>query len=312
MKQFAFGVDVGGTNIKIGLFETSGNLMETWEIETRTKNNGKYILNDISTSIAGKIDERNLRLSQIEGIGMGVPGPVKAGGTVVRCVNLGWGVINVEDVMSELTGLKVKVGNDANVAALGEIWQGGGKGYKSIVMVTLGTGVGGGVVIDEKVVHGFNGAGGEIGHFHVNDYEKEYCGCGNKGCLEQYASATGIVRMAKHFLSEQGETYSVLKGCVDIGAKDIFDAAKRGDSVALRVIDGASQLLGKTLANIACVVNPEAFVIGGGVASAGDILLNGIQKSYKNYSFHAAKDAVFSIAKLSNQAGIFGGVKLVL
>lgn len=312
MKKYAFGVDIGGTTVKMGLFETMGTLLDTWEIPTRTQENGRYILPDIADAIEAKMEEKNISRLDIEGIGMGVPGPVSPDGTVLKCVNLGWGVFNVEEELNRLTGFKVKAGNDANVAALGEMWQGGGKGYKNLVMVTLGTGVGGGVIIDEKILPGAVGAAGEIGHIPMRDDETETCGCGKKGCLEQYASATGIVRLTRRYLEahKDEDVQTMLKD--DYTAKDIFDAAKLGDKVALAMVDEVGLMLGKALASIACVVNPEAFVIGGGMAKAGEILLNVIRKYYTEYAFHVARDTVFKEAELSNNAGIYGGVRLVL
>lgn len=312
MKKYAFGVDIGGTTVKMGLFETMGTLLDTWEIPTRTQENGRYILPDIADAIEAKMEEKNISRLDIEGIGMGVPGPVSPDGTVLKCVNLGWGVFNVEEELNRLTGFKVKAGNDANVAALGEMWQGGGKGYKNLVMVTLGTGVGGGVIIDEKILPGAVGAAGEIGHIPMRDDETETCGCGKKGCLEQYASATGIVRLTRRYLEahKDEDVQTMLKD--GYTAKDIFDAAKLGDKVALAMVDEVGLMLGKALASIACVVNPEAFVIGGGMAKAGEILLNVIRKYYTEYAFHAARDTVFKEAELSNNAGIYGGVRLVL
>ena len=186
MKKYAFGADIGGTTVKIGLFETLGQLIEVWEIPTRTEENGKYILSDIAEAVEEKLKEKNISKLDVEGIGMGVPGPIGADGTVLKCVNLGWGIFNVELEMTKLTGFKAKAGNDANVAALGEMWQGGGRGYKNIVMVTLGTGVGGGIIIDERILPGTNGAAGEIGHLPMRDDEEECCGCGKKGCFFSY------------------------------------------------------------------------------------------------------------------------------
>ena len=312
MKKYAFGVDIGGTTVKMGLFETLGTLLDTWEIPTRKQENGRYILPDIADAVDKKMEEKGISRLDVEGIGMGVPGPVSPDGTVLKCVNLGWGVFNVEQEMNRLTGFKVKAGNDANVAALGEMWQGGGKGYKNLVMVTLGTGVGGGVIIDEKILPGAVGAAGEIGHIPMRDDETETCGCGKKGCLEQYASATGIVRLTRRYLEahKNENVQTMLKE--DSTAKDIFDAATLGDKVALAMVDEVGLLLGKALAAISCVVNPEAFVIGGGMAKAGEILLNVIRKYYTEYAFHAARDTVFKEAELSNNAGIYGGVRLVL
>lgn len=312
MKKYAFGADIGGTTVKLGLFETMGNLIETWEIPTRTEENGKSILPDIAEAVEKKLEEKGISRLDVEGIGMGVPGPIGPDGTVLKCVNLGWGVFNVEQEMEQLTGFKAKAGNDANVAALGEMWQGGGKGYQDIVMVTLGTGVGGGVIIGGKILAGNNGAAGEIGHIPMRDDETDVCGCGKKGCLEQYASANGIVRITKRYLSENPDVKTTLKERDQFTSKEIFEEAKKGDKVSLMMVDEVGRLLGKALASIACVVNPEAFVIGGGMSKAGEILLDAIRKHYTEYAFHASRDTVFKQAELSNSAGIYGAVRLVL
>lgn len=311
MKPYAFGVDVGGTTVKIGLFSIAGGLLEKWEIPTRTEENGKNVLPDIARSVLDKADEKNISRDEIEGIGVGVPGPVDEKGTVLRCVNLGWDVFNVEDALSALVGgLKVKAGNDANVAALGEMWQGGGKGYKDLVMATLGTGVGGGIILDGHILAGSNGAAGEIGHMPMNDDETEFCGCGKQGCLEQYASATGIVRMTRNYLNENPGVETVLTK--DSSAKDIFDAAKANDKVALQMVSALGKMLGKALASISCVVNPQVFVIGGGVSRAGEILIEAIRKEYVHYAFHASTNTPFKLAELGNDAGMYGCIKMVL
>lgn len=212
MKKYAFGVDIGGTTVKMGLFQTNGDLLDTWEIPTRTQDGGKNILGDITEAVEGKLKEKNISKLDVEGIGMGVPGPVSPDGMVLKCVNLGWGTFHVEHELEQMTGLKVKAGNDANVAALGEMWQGGGKGHKNMVMMTLGTGVGGGIIINEHILAGVNGAAGEIGHIPMADDETETCGCGKKGCLEQYGSATGIVRMTAKYLAENPGADTTLSG----------------------------------------------------------------------------------------------------
>ena len=311
MKKYAFGVDIGGTTIKMGFFETTGELLEKWEIPTRTEDNGVNILPDIASEIDKKLGEKSIDKSDVEGVGVGVPGPVDEDGTVFRCVNLGWGVFNVQIELNRLTELKVKVGNDANVAALGEMWQGGGKGYKNIVMVTLGTGVGGGVIINEKIVAGSDGAGGEIGHINMKENEKEACGCGNHGCLEQYASATGIVRTTKKFLEEHPDAETELNAKT-VTAKDIFDCAKNGDEVAEKMVDRTAKILGRGLSQIACVVNPQVFVIGGGMSKAGSVLIEKVQNYYQQYAFHAARNTYFKVADLGNDAGIYGGVRMIL
>lgn len=311
MADYVFGVDIGGTTVKIGLFTVDGNLTEKWEITTRVDEGGKYILNDIAESLENKMKERNISKENVAGIGMGVPGPVKEDGTVLRCANLGWGIFNVSDELGAIIGLPVEVGNDANMAALGEMWQGGGKGYSNIVMVTLGTGVGGGIILNGKMLSGVNGAGGEIGHIQVNDTETEVCGCGRKGCLEQYTSATGIVRMANIALNNTDRPSS-LRTVQYVSAKEVFDAAKNGDDLAIELVENHGKCLGKALAMIACVVDPEVFVIGGGVSRAGNIITDTTAKYFQEYCFHACKKTQFTLATLGNDAGIYGGACSVL
>ncbi len=311
MANYVFGVDIGGTTVKIGLFTIQGELLDKWEITTRTDEGGRFILGDIAASVKAKAAEKAIADDDIAGIGMGVPGPVKEDGTVLKCVNLGWGIFNVEEELSRLTGYTVKAGNDANMAALGEMWQGGGKGHTNIVMVTLGTGVGGGIIINGKMLFGVNGAGGEIGHICVNDEETEKCGCGNTGCLEQYTSATGIVRSANILLNTSDKP-SKLRNVQYISAKEIFDAAKEGDEVAANLVEKHGEALGKALAQIACVVDPEIFVIGGGVSKAGDILLDTTSKYFAEYAFHACRQTKFALATLGNDAGIYGGAFSIL
>ena len=311
MKKYGFGVDVGGTTIKMGFFETDGKLLDKWEIKTNTANGGAEILPDIAKGIDNKLAQEGISKADVQGIGVGVPGPVQEDSIVNRCVNLGWGIVNVAEELGALTGLKVKVGNDANVAALGENWQGGAKGCKSAVMVTLGTGVGGGIIIDGKIVAGFHGAGGEIGHITVNPDEIETCNCGQHGCLELYASATGIVRMAKRRLAKS-EDETTLRSFDPLTAKDIFDEAKAGDVVAKELVDDLGNILGATLAKVACVVNPEAIVIGGGVSKAGKILIDTVQKHFKENAFYAFKDTRFELATLGNDAGMYGCMAMLL
>lgn len=311
MKKYGFGVDVGGTTIKMGFFETDGKLLDKWEIKTNTENGGAEILSDIAKGIDNKLAQEGISKSDVQGVGVGVPGPVRGDGVVNRCVNLGWGTVNVAEELGALTGLTVKVGNDANVAALGELWQGGAKGCKDAVMVTLGTGVGGGVIIDGKIVAGFHGAGGEIGHITVNPDEIEACNCGQYGCLEQYASATGIVRMAKKKLAKTDDA-TVLRNYAPLTAKDIFDEAKNGDEVAKELVDELGEILGGALSNLACVVNPEAIVIGGGVSKAGAILIDTVQEHFKENAFYALKETRFELATLGNDAGMYGCMAMLL
>lgn len=311
MKKYGFGVDIGGTSVKIGLFEMTGELLEKWEIKTNTENGGAAILDDVAAAVLGKLEEKAISKDDVEGIGVGVPGPVGKDGTVFKCVNLGWGVFNVSTALTEKTGLHVLVGNDANVAALGELWQGGGKGHKDLVMLTLGTGIGGGIIIDGKILGGAHGAGGEIGHIKIDDTELESCGCGGYGCFEQYCSATGIARLAKkHLPTEERDT--PLKECKRITAKNIFDEAKAGDPVALDIVKEVTTILGGAMANIAAVVDPEIFVIGGGVSKAGDILITDTKKAFQKKAFHACRDTEITLAQLGNDAGMYGCCGLLL
>jgi len=309
--RYCFGVDVGGTTVKLGFFDEEGNLLEKWEIPTRTEDHGKNILPDVAASILDKMKEREVSREEIAGVGIGAPGPIDAKGTVYVAVNLGWGTFSLKNELQSLLNLPVEAGNDANVAALGEMWKGGGQGYSNVVAVTLGTGVGGGIIVDGKILSGATGAGGEIGHIHVMDDETEACNCGNCGCLEQYTSATGIVRLAKRRLAEDDKP-SVLRESGNISAKTVFDAVKDGDELAIEVAERFGKILGKTLAGIAAVVNPEIFVIGGGVSKAGPVLLDYIQKNYTLYAFSGSRGALFALATLGNDAGIYGAAKLVL
>ena len=311
MKKYAFGVDIGGTTCKIGFFETSGTLLDKWEIKTNTENGGASILSDVAQAVDNKLAQEGISKDDVQGVGIGVPGPVKSNGVVNRCVNLGWGIVNVAEELGSLTGLAVKVGNDANVAALGEMWQGGAKGCKDVIMVTLGTGVGGGIIVDGKIVAGFNGAGGEIGHITVNNDEIEACNCGQYGCLEQYTSATGIVRVAKRKLAKSSEETSLRK-FEPLTAKDVFDEAKAGDEIAIGLVDEVCGILGATLSNMACVVNPEVIVIGGGVSKAGSILTDSIQKHFEETAFFACRETKFALAGLGNDAGMYGCVQMLL
>ncbi|MCR5107058.1 MAG: ROK family glucokinase [Lachnospiraceae bacterium] len=309
-ERYCFGVDIGGTTVKLGLFNTAGDVKYKWEIPTRKDEDGKFIIPDIAEAISKVIDEKKIDIKDVAGVGMGAPGPVDKQGVVNRCVNLGWGIKNIAKELEDLLKVPVKAGNDANVAALGEMWKGGGKGYDNIVLVTLGTGVGGGIIIDGEIMAGSAGAGGEIGHIHVEDDESESCGCGNKGCLEQYASATGLVRIANKQLKSKDKD-SVLRNS-EVTAKTVFDAVKAGDELAVEIAEEFGEYLGKGLAVVACVVNPEIFVIGGGVSKAGEILLTFIEKYYRKYVFHASREALFALATLGNDAGIYGAAKLVL
>lgn len=308
--KYVFGVDIGGTSVKLGLFDVSGNLIDKWEIPTRTEKAGKEILPDISKAVFTKMEEHSVKKEDVEGVGVGVPGPVDSDGVVYKAVNLGWNIFSVSKTLGELLDMPVKAGNDANVAALGEMWKGGGQGHENMVAVTLGTGVGGGIIVEGAMLTGSTGAGGEIGHIHVEDAEEEICGCGNKGCLEQYASATGITRLANRTLAKTTEPSVLRDG--EVNAKTVFDAVKAGDALAISVAEQFGAYLGKGLAMVACVVNPEVFVIGGGVSKAGEVLFEYIKPAYEKAVFQGSRHTQFALAELGNDAGIYGAAKLVL
>jgi glucokinase len=308
--KYVFGVDLGGTTVKIGLLDNYGNKQEVWEIPTRKGDGGSHILPDIAEAIRDKMKEKNIDDADVAGVGIGVPGAVDGNGNVMQAVNLGWGKFNIRDELHSLVKLPVKAGNDANVAALGECWKGGGKGYKDMLMVTLGTGVGGGIIVDGKILNGATGSGGEIGHIHLQDDEVEACGCGNHGCFEQYASATGAVRVAKRVL-EASDADSKLRH-MDFECKDIFDLAKEGDEVAVEATKKYGDYLGRGLAAVASTINPEIIVLGGGVSKCGEMLFDLLKPSYEKYVFPGCKDVKFALAELGNDAGIFGAAKMFI
>ena len=308
--KYGFGIDLGGTTVKLAYFDETGKLLHKWEIPTDTSENGSHILPDIAAAVKSYIAQENLSREQLMGIGIGVPGPVTPDGTVNKCINLGWGVFNIETTLSDLTGLPVKAGNDATVAALGECWKGSGQGCSNMVFATLGTGVGGGIVVNGKVIHGTHGAGGEIGHMVINREETQTCGCGKKGCVEQYCSATGIVRIAKQYL-QRSHTPSALRSIDNLTCKDVFDTAAAKDALAMEILEQVYAYMGEFLANICNVVDPEYVVLGGGVSKAGQPLLEGVQRHFRNCVFHGASDVKFALATLGNDAGAYGAFKLI-
>ena len=295
MKTYAFGADVGGTTVKIGLFTTDGTLLEKWEIPTRTENNGEEIMPDIMESINSKMAERGLTNDDVQGIGLDVPGPVTREGIVQRCVNLNWGIINVVAEMAKLTDLPVKVVNDANAAALGEMWQGAAKGHKDVIMITLGTGVGGGIIVNGKIVNGYHGSGGEIGHMTVFPDEV----------------VTGIVRLARLRLKKD-DTPSALRMLPAVSAKDVFDCAKEGDPVAQEIVAKMGEAMALGLVDACVIVDPEVIVVGGGVSRAGEIVIDAIRKPFVEKAFHATTGTKFALAALGNDAGMYGAVHLLL
>lgn len=313
MKKICIGVDIGGTTVKAGCFTLAGELLKKWQLPTRKEDGGAFILSDTAESIKRTLKEDGISLEEIAGVGMGLPGPVLPNGYVEVCVNLGWHDMNPQNQLSSLLGgIPVKSGNDANVAALGEMWQGGGRGCSDLVMVTLGTGVGGGVIVDQKILTGHHGVGGEIGHIRIREGEQEQCNCKNHGCVEQIASATGIAREAVRRLSQSSQE-SALRGYKGpITAKDVLNCAKAGDPLALEVMDTVFYYLGWALAIVAMTVDPDIFVIGGGVSKAGRFLIDGIWRYYDKFTPMTKSKAGIALAELGNDAGIYGAARLIL
>jgi len=309
--KYGYGVDLGGTTVKLAFFDREGSLLRKWEIPTDVSRDGENILPDIAASIAKDISDNGLDRNDILGIGIGVPGPVDDAGVVNGCVNLGWGVFNLHQALSQLTGLPVVAGNDASVAALGECWKGGGQGYQSLLLVTLGTGVGGGIVIGGKVLNGVHGSAGEIGHMVLDRDEPEQGPCGNYGGAEYYCSATGIVRMAQRYLAKH-ETDSPLAKMDSFTAKDVFDAFKAGDATADAILQIVYSYLGQLIANVCNVLDPEVVVLGGGVSRAGQCIIDGVYPYFMKDAFVGVKDVRFALAKLGNDAGAYGAFKLAL
>ncbi|MCI9582826.1 ROK family protein [Clostridiaceae bacterium] len=314
MEKKCIGIDVGGTTVKLGLFEADGALLRKWEVPTRKEEGGVHILPDVAASVRAVLEEERLSLSDVAGAGMGIPGPVLEDGYVEVCVNLGWRDMNPQQILSGLLdNLPICSGNDANVAAMGEMWQGGGKGYSDIVMVTLGTGVGGGVILNQKIVSGKHGLAGEIGHIRIRENEKESCNCKGHGCVEQIASATGIAREARRAMAAKPQEESAMRRFGDaVTARDVVDCAKAGDAMALEVMETVGYYLGWALAMVSMTVDPEVFVIGGGVSRAGSFLIDFIQKYYERFTPISENKAGIALATLGNDAGIYGAARLLL
>ena len=313
MSSYVWGVDVGATTIKLGLVSESGELPETWEVATDTTDGGRNVLSDIRSSLFAICDGKNLPWEKIAGVGIAVPGAVLPDGSVNRCVNIGWGRVDLEkEFTALLSGTRVAALNDANAAALGEMWQGAGRGVKNLCMVTLGTGVGGGIIADGRPFAGEHGAAGEIGHICVRPDEEEVCSCGKRGCLEQYTAMHGLVRQAGKLLAETDEP-SVLRSYGEkLSPRRIFDAAREGDGVACRFAEAYGRDLGLGLSIVAAVFDPERFVIGGGISAAGEVLFAPTRKYYREFAFHASRDAEIVPAELGNRAGIIGAAYEVI
>lgn len=314
MKKYVLGIDIGGTGVKMGIITHDGIIENKWDIPSDKSDSGKNILPDIVTSINNKLLECGVLAEEIQSIGVGVPGAVSDGKTVNCCVSLGWGVTNVSEYLeNELWNIPVIIGNDANTAALGEMWKGAGEGCSNVVLLTIGTDIGGGVIVNGMPISGTFGGGGEIGHIPFNPHEKEPHPCGKCGCFGQYASGTGLTTLANRKLKSV-DTASSLRDINLSGnmAKEVIDAAKSGDVLAKEIFEDYCDIFARGLAMVSCVVEPEVFILGGGVSNAGDFLSDNIQKNFSKYCFHTSKDVRIIRAKLTNDAGLIGAAKLAL
>lgn len=307
--RYGFGVDIYGTSIKLAVFEETGVLVEKWKIPTPMGRGGADILPEVADAIDGYMRGNGIFEDDVIGIGVGIPGPVNSAGVVNKCVNFGWGILNIDRALSGLTGLRVKSGNNANLSALGECWK--GSGTKNMVFAALNTGLGGAVVCDGQIVHGARGGGGELGHMVINKDEPEPCTCGRRGCAEQYCSPTGILRVAKRYLAANSGP-SVLRNAPLTDYHEVVDAAAAGDQAAKEIMAQVYDYAGHFLSNVCCVTNPETIVLGGGFCAIGQSAVDGISRSFHKYIFHANEDVRFQLATLGTDACIYGAFKLVL
>lgn len=318
MSKKIIGIDLGGTSVKFAILTQEGEVQEKWSIKTNILDEGSHIVDDMIESINHRLKLLNLSTEDFIGIGMGSPGVVdREKGTVIGAYNLNWKTLQpVKEKIEKATGIPFFIDNDANVAALGERWKGAGENQPDVVFMTLGTGVGGGIVAEGKLLHGVAGAAGELGHITVDFDQPILCTCGKKGCLETVASATGIVNLTRRYADEyagDAELKQLIDNGEDVNAKIVFDLAKAGDELALIVYRNFARYLGIACANIGSILNPSTIVIGGGVSAAGEFLLDGVRKFYEENSFPQVRTSTkLALATLGNDAGVIGAASLVL
>lgn len=317
MNRKIIGIDLGGTTTKFAILTPEGEVQQKWSIDTNILEEGSLIVPNIIESINHHLDLFNMKKEDFIGIGMGTPGSVdRAKGTVIGAYNLNWKTLQpVRQQIEEGTGIKFTMDNDANVAALGERWKGAGENNPDVIFITLGTGVGGGIVADGNLLHGVAGCAGEIGHITVDPTGFE-CTCGKRGCLETVSSATGVVRVARQ-LAEEYAGDSALKAQLDDGqevtSKDVFEFAQADDQLALMVVDKVCFYLGLACGNLGNTLNPSSIVIGGGVSAAGEFLRSRVQKYFEEFTFPQVQESTkIKLAELGNEAGVIGAASLAL
>lgn len=304
MKKYIYGIDVGGTSVKIGLFTVQGELVDKWSIKTDKSEKGKQVLHDIYNSIKN----REVSLTEILGYGFGVPGPV-ADEIVFECVNIGWKNFDIKKEFGKLVHSdSIYVANDANAATLGETWKGAGKGYGDCAMLTLGTGVGGGIVSNSQIVSGGLGAAGEIGHLKVEFKDPAPCNCGGAGCLETYASATGIKRLYTKYMTESGIDMTDISP----SAKTVMDLAQEGDEISVKTMNDVYHYLGYACHVLSVISNPDVIILGGGISRAGQYLLDNVYYHFNEYLYAPVKNTKIVLAELGNDAGIYGAAAMVV
>ncbi|MFA9559388.1 ROK family glucokinase [Evansella sp. AB-rgal1] len=314
MDKLLVGVDIGGTTVKLSIIDIHGVMKTKWEIPTNTSEGGTFIVSDIAHSVEDKLIALQIEKDSVQGIGIGAPGFIDVGkGIIFEAVNIGWKNFHLKDEMEKAINIPTFVDNDANLAAVGEMWQGAGHGAKNLLCVTLGTGVGGGIIAGGEIIHGESGMAGEIGHITSVTENGAPCNCGKKGCLETVASATGIARLATELLSEYSSStlQEIYNQNGTLTSKDVFDAAQEKDALAVNVVNQSAKYLGFALGNLANALNPETIVIGGGVSKAGDSLINSIKEYFNKYAIpKIAKETVIRTATLGNDAGVYGAAWL--
>lgn len=307
--RYGFGVDIFGEQIKIGFFEETGRLVEKWKIATPMKQQGNLILPAVAEEIELYMRKHHLLEEDIIGVGVGIPGPVNSFGMVNKCVNFGWGVFNIDRALSGHTGLHVKSSNITNLAAIGENWL--GMGSANMLFVAMNTGLGGAVVCNGQLVTGAHGGGGEFGHMVINKNETEHCACGKCGCVEQYVSPAGIMRVARRHLAAS-RMPSVLRNHRAFDYHTVVSAAASGDPVAKGIMEQVYDYAGQFLANVSCATNPDTIVLGGEFCRIGKPAVEGVAKYFKKYVFHANENVRFQLSVLGTDASIYGAFKMVL
>lgn len=305
--RYGFGVDIQGTNIRFGFFEKTGKLVEKWELVLRGFPDSNQILPAIAQEVEQYLSRKGIFEDEVIGIGVGVPGPVSSTGVVNKCVNFSWGVFNIERALSGMTGLHVKASNTANLSALGEYWQ--DAGIRNMVFMVMNTGLGGGIVCEGVLINGANGGAGEIGHIIVNKEEKEPCTCGKYGCVEQYCSPAGIVRVARRQLNST-RTPSTLRNNRIFDYLDVLKAAAGGDKLARDAMNQVYEYAGQALASVCCVTNPDTIVLGGEFCRIGQSAIDGISRAFRKYVFHANENVRFRMAALGIDDVLYGAFKL--